>query len=64
MNFFAVGFKCLCLKGIKKKFIMGIKRHDKIGWVKTGEKLGTGEYSQIMTQLFTANLKGLDRQEL
>ncbi len=49
---------------IKKKFIMGIKKHDKMRWVKTGGKLGIGEYSPIMTQLFTANLKGLDRQEL
>ncbi len=35
---------------IKKKFIIGIKKHDNMGWVKTGEKLGTGEYSPIIPQ--------------
>ncbi len=33
---------------IKKKFIMWIKRHDKMRWVKTGGKLGIGEYSPII----------------
>ncbi len=36
------------IEDIKKKFIMGIKRHDKMGWVKTGGKLGIGGYSPII----------------
>ncbi len=31
-----------------------------VGW-KLGNKLGTGEYSPIMTQLLTAKQKWLDR---
>ncbi len=40
---------------------MWIKRQDKMWCVKTGGKLGTGEYSPIIPQLFTAETKGIGK---
>ncbi len=41
---------------MKKKFIVWFKKYGNNRWVKTGERLVTGEYSPIINQLFTAKL--------
>ena len=45
---------------VGNKFFVWFKKYENLGWVKTGAKLGTGEYSPIIPQLFCAKLKWLN----